>query len=141
MGQLDTVRNFQAGNDGDILEISNSLAGITQELWDTKGALYGVNSSGGLTVTEASADGSNKVGVVVGTLADIQRLGLGSPSIAYATDTRQLMFDADGNWSQGAISMGTVNVASGALTKSNFAFGATTGNGLGEAPSAQGGVG
>jgi hypothetical protein len=51
------------------------------------------------------------------------------------------MFDADGNWSQGSISMGTVNVASGALTKSNFAFGATTGNGLGEAPSAQGGVG
>ena len=141
LGQLDTVRNFQAGSAGDILEISNSLAGITQELWDTKGALYGVNSSGGLTVTEASADGSNKVGVVVGTLADIQRLGLGSPSIAYATDTRQLMFDADGNWSQGAISMGTVNVAGGALTKSNFAFGATTGNGLGEAPSAQGGVG
>ena len=141
VGQLDTVRNFQAGSAGDILEISNSLAGITQELWDTKGALYGVNSSGGLTITEASADGSNKVGVVVGTLADIQRLGLGSPSIAYATDTRQLMFDADGNWSQGAISMGTVNVAGGALTKSNFAFGATTGNGLGEAPTAQGGVG
>ena len=141
LGQLDTVRNFQAGNDGDILEISNSLAGITQELWDTKGALYGVNSSGGLSITEASADGSNKVGVVVGTLADIQRMGFGSPSIAYATDTRQLMFDADGNWSQGAISMGTVNVAGGALTKSNFAFGATTGNGLGEAPSAQGGVG
>lgn len=141
VGQLDTVRNFQAGNDGDILEISNSLAGITQELWDTKGALYGVNSSGGLTITEASADGSNKVGVVVGTLADIQRMGLGSPSIAYATDTRQLMFDADGNWGQGAISMGTVNVASGSFTKSNFAFGSTTGNGLGEAPSAQGGVG
>lgn len=79
VGQLDTVRNFQAGSDGDILEISNSLASITQELWDTKGALYGVNSSGGLTITEASADGSNKVGVVVGTLADIQRLGLGSP--------------------------------------------------------------
>jgi hypothetical protein len=51
------------------------------------------------------------------------------------------MFDADGNWGQGAISMGTVNVAGGALTKSNFAFGSTTGNGLGEAPSAQGGVG
>jgi Ca2+-binding RTX toxin-like protein len=141
VGQLDTVRNFQAGNDGDILEISNSLAGITQELWDTKGALYGVNSSGGLSITEASADGSNKVGVVVGTLADIQRLGLGSPSIAYATDTRQLMFDADGNWSQGSISMGTVNVAGGSLAKSNFAFGSTTGNGLGEAPTAQGGVG
>ncbi|MEI7664462.1 MAG: hypothetical protein WCI65_00240 [Synechococcaceae cyanobacterium ELA263] len=141
LGQVDTVRNFQAGSGGDVLELSNSLAGITQELWDTKGALYGVNSSGDLTITEASADGSNKVGVVVGTLADIQRMGLGSPSIAYATDTRQLMYDSDGNWGQGAISMGTVNVGSGSLAKSNFAFGSTTGNGLGEAASAQGGVG
>ena len=135
------IRNFQAGNGGDVLEISNSLASITEELWLQKGAIFGVNSSGNLSVQEASADGSNRVGVVVGTLADIQRLGMGSPSIGYATDTRQLMFDADGNWSQGSISLGTVNVAGGTLNKSNFAFGSTTGNGLGEAPTAQGGVG
>ena len=141
LGQLDTIRNFQAGSGGDVLEISSSLAGITEDLWATKGAIFGVNSTGGLTVQEASADGTNRVGVVVGTLADIQRLGMGSPSIAFASDTRQLMFDADGNWSQGSISMGTVNVAGGSLTKSNFAFGSTTGNGLGEAPTAQGGVG
>jgi hypothetical protein len=141
LGSVDTIRNFQAGNGGDVLEISNSLASITEELWLQKGAIFGVNSTGNLTVQEASADGTNRVGVVVGTLADIQRLGMGSPSIGYATDTRQLMFDADGNWSQGAISLGTVNVAGGSLTKSNFAFGSTTGNGLGEAPTAQGGVG
>jgi len=141
LGNVDTVRNFQAGNGGDVLEISSSLASVTQELWEQKGAIFGVNATGNLTVQEASADGSNRVGVVVGTLADIQRLGMGSPSIAYATDTRQLMFDADGNWSQGAISLGTVNVASGSLNKSNFAFGSTTGNGLGEASTAQGGVG
>ena len=40
-----------------------------------------------------------------------------------------------GNWSHCAISIGTVNVAGGALTKSNFSFGSITGNGLGEAPS------
>ena len=141
LGSVDTIRNFQAGNGGDVLEISNSLAGITEELWLQKGAIFGVNSSGDLSVQEASADGSNRVGVVVGTLADIQRLGMGSPSIGYATDTRQLMFDADGSWSQGSISLGTVNVAGGTLNKSNFAFGSTTGNGLGEAPTAQGGVG
>jgi hypothetical protein len=141
LGSVDTIRNFQAGNGGDVLEISNSLASVTQELWEQKGAIFGVNSSGDLSVQEASADGSNRVGVVVGTLADIQRLGMGSPSIAFATDTRQLMFDADGNWSQGSISMGTVNVAGGNLNKSNFAFGSTTGNGLGEASTAQGGVG
>jgi hypothetical protein len=141
LGSVDTIRNFQAGNGGDVLEISNSLASITEELWLQKGAIFGVNSTGNLTVQEASADGTNRVGVVVGTLADIQRLGMGSPSIGYATDTRQLMFDADGNWSQGSISLGTVNVAAGSLTKSNFAFGSTTGNGLGEASTAQGGVG
>jgi hypothetical protein len=141
LGSVDTIRKFQAGNGGDVLEISNSLAGITEELWATKGAIFGVNSSGDLSVQEASADGSNRVGVVVGTLADIQRLGMGSPSIAFATDTRQLMFDADGNWGQGSISLGTVNVAGGTLNKSNFAFGSTTGNGLGEASTAQGGVG
>jgi hypothetical protein len=141
LGGIDTIRNFQAGNGGDVLEISNSLASVTQELWEQKGAIFGVNSSGDLSVQEASADGTNRVGVVVGTLADIQRLGMGSPSIAYATDTRQLMFDADGNWSQGSISLGTVNVAGGSLNKSNFAFGSTTGNGLGSAPTAQGGVG
>ncbi|MFN5220373.1 MAG: hypothetical protein ACK5FE_05625 [Cyanobacteriota bacterium] len=140
LGSVDTIREFQAGSGGDILELSNSLAGITQELWATKGAIFGVSSTGGLTVEEASADGTNKVGVVMGTLADIQRLGIGSPSLAYATDTRQLMFDADGNWGQGAISLGTVNVTGGSLTKSNFAFGSTTGNGIGEAPTAQSAV-
>lgn len=140
LGRSDTVRNFQAGSNGDILEISSSLASITQELWQSKGALFGISASGALNVIEASADGSNRLGVVVGSLADIHKLGIGSPSIAYATDTRQLMFDADGNWSSGSISLGTVNV-NGSLTKSNFAFGSTTGNGLGEAPTAQGGVG
>ena len=140
-GSIDTVRNFQAGNGGDVLEISNSLASVTQKLWVEKGAIFGVDANGQLSVQEASLDGSNRVGVVVGSLADIHKLGIGSPSIAFATDTRQLMFDADGNWGQGSISLGTVNVASGSLTKSNFAFGSTTGNGLGEASTAQGGVG
>jgi len=139
LGAVDTVRSFTAGSGGDVMEISSSLASITQQLWDTKGALYGVGPNGQLSVTEASADGSNRVGIVVGTLADIHKLGIGSPSIAYATDTRQLMFDADGNWSSGSISLGTVNI-SGALTKSNFAFGSSSGNGLGAASTARGAV-
>lgn len=139
LGAIDTVREFTAGAGGDILEISSSLASITQELWETKGAIFGVSPDGQLSVSEASADGSNRLGIVVGTLADIHKLGIGSPSIAYATDTRQLMFDADGNWNSGSISLGTVNV-NGSLTKNNFAFGSTTGNGLGPSPTAQGAV-
>jgi hypothetical protein len=72
--------------------------------------------------------------VVVGSLADILKLGVGSPSIAYATDTHQLMFDADGNWSRGAQSIGTVNLVDGSqLTRSNFRFSGFTSDGLGPA--------
>jgi hypothetical protein len=67
---------------------------------------------------------NSQLGVVVGTLADIRSLGIGSPSLAYASDTRQLMFDADGDWSKGSQSLGTVNMANpGALTKANIQFG------------------
>lgn len=139
LGSVDTVRNFTAGDGGDVMEISSALASITQDLWTSKGTLFGVGSTGQLNVIEASADGSNRLGIVVGTLADINKLGIGSPSIAYATDTRQLMFDADGDWSKGSISLGSVNI-SGTLSKSNFAFGGTTGNGLGPAATATGNI-
>lgn len=133
LGKVDTVRNFQAGDGGDVLTLSTSLAAITQQLWDSKGAIYGVDSNGKLTVREASADGSNKVGIVVGTLAEIQKLGIGSPSLAYATDTRQLMFDADGQWNRGSQSIGTINISSGQLSHSNFRFTSLTSDGLGPA--------
>jgi hypothetical protein len=64
------------------------------------------------------------IGVVVGTLAEIRSLGIGSPSLAYATDTRQLLFDADGDWSKGSRSLGTVSMADpDALSKSSIQFG------------------
>ncbi|MEB3271775.1 MAG: hypothetical protein VKJ44_09035 [Synechococcus sp.] len=140
LGTVDTVRNFTAGSGGDVMEINSAMASITQDLWTTRGTLFGVGSTGQLNVIEASADGSNRLGVVMGSLADINKLGIGSPSIAYATDTRQLMFDADGDWSRGSVSLGTVNVT-GTLTKSNFAFGGTTAGGLGAAPTATAAVG
>lgn len=138
VGKADAIRNFEAGSGGDVLHLSSSLASITQELWDQKGAIYGVGSDGKLTVTEASSDGSNRVGIVVGTLADIQRLGIGSPSLAYATDTRQLMFDADGIWASGAQSLGSLSIGNGAaLSRSNFEFGSLSGQAAGPAPSGQ----
>ena len=141
VGSADAIRNFEAGKDGDVLHLSDSLASITQELWDQKGAIYGVGSDGKLTVTEASADGSNKVGLIVGNLADIQKLGIGSPSLAYATDTRQLMFDADGIWSSGAQSLGSLSIGNGAaLSRANFQFDSASGQAAGPAPTGQGGV-
>ena len=53
------------------------------------------------------------------------------------TDTRQLLYDADGDWRSGTISMGTLNIAgSGTLTKANLSFGGTTGGGVGSPSSA-----
>ncbi|WP_216908713.1 hypothetical protein [Synechococcus sp. CCY 0621] len=118
--RADTMNNFDASR-GDILELSSSLGSLTQNLWETQGALFGVQGAQ-LVVRDGPAN--SQLGVVVGTLADIRSLGIGSPSLAYATDTRQLMFDADGDWSKGSQSLGTVNMADpGALTKANIHFG------------------
>ena len=120
---VDTFAGFAAGPGGDQLELNSSLAGIRQDLWQSDGALYRVNN-GGLEVIEGR--GSQSIGVVLGTLAEIQSLGLGAPSIAYATDTRQLMFDADSDWRSGSISLGTLLIGNGApLQLDNLVFGAS----------------
>ena len=117
----DTFSNLNAGR-GDILALSSSLGSLTQNLWETQGALFGVQ--GGQLVVRDGPQNS-QIGVVVGSLGEIRQLGIGSPSLAYATDTRQLMFDADGDWKAGGSqSLGTVNLADpGALTKANIQFG------------------
>ena len=138
LGRADAFRNFEAGSGGDVLHLSDTLAAVTQELWQQKGAIFGVGPDGKLTVTEASADGSNRIGLVVGTLADIQKLGIGSPTLAYATDTRQMMYDADGLWASGAQSLGSLSISNGAsLSRSNLQFGSASGAAAGPAPSGQ----
>jgi hypothetical protein len=117
----DTFSNLSAAR-GDILALSSSLGSLTQNLWETQGALFGVQ--GGQLVVRDGPQNS-QIGVVVGSLGEIRQLGIGGPSLAYATDTRQLMFDADGDWKAGGSqSLGTVNLADpGALTKANIQFG------------------
>jgi len=125
---VDTFGGFQAGSGGDRLELNSSLAGIRQDLWESDGALFGINN-GALEVIEGR--GSAAIGLVIGTLAEIQSLGIGAPTLAYATDTQQLMFDADTNWSGGSVSLGTLRLSDpGALRLDNFAFGATNGASL-----------
>ena len=117
----DTFSNFDASR-GDILELSSSLGSLNQGVWQSQGAIFGVQN--GQLVVRDGAQGS-QLGVVMGTLADIRSLGIGSPSLAYATDTRQLMFDADGNWKAGGSqSLGTLNLAGpDGLTRSAIQFG------------------
>lgn len=118
-GQVDVMSGFDPGR-GDKLEISSSLAGFTQEIWNNQGGLFSFDN--GQLVRQQdplAAPGAGQVspiGLVVGTLAEIRSLGIGSPTIAYASDTHQLMFDADGDWSQGSISMGSVTMANQAAS-------------------------
>jgi hypothetical protein len=136
IGGVDTINNFQAGAGGDVLEINGALASLTNDLWRNQGAIFSVDNKGALSVQEGSS-GSNRIGVVVGTLADIQKMGMCSPNIAFATDTHQLLYDADGDWRKGTISMGTLNIAgNGKLSKDNLSFGGTTGGGVGSPSSA-----
>ncbi len=130
LGGVDTLLNFEAGNGGDQLVINSALASITQPLWDEYGTILQVDGDGRTSVVDGDPRGSQGIAVVVGRLADIQKLGIGTSYLAYATDTRQLMYDADGDWRRGSISFGTVNT-DGPLSKANFRFGSTTGPGMG----------
>lgn len=129
-----TFREFESGNGGDQLVINSAIGNITQGLWDRYGAVYEVNDAGRISLFDAGGatpQPSKGIALVVGTLDNIRRLGVGVSSLAYATDTRQLMFDADTNWQNGgSLTMGTINT-NGPLRKSNIAFGSITGSGIG----------
>jgi hypothetical protein len=133
LGGVDTLLGFEAGVGGDQLVLNSALASITQDLWDQYGSVLKVDGNGRTSVLDGNPGGSNGIAVAAGSLADIQKLGIGTAYLAYATDTRQLMYDADGDWRRGSISFGTVNT-SGPLTKDNFRFGSTTGAGMGTPP-------
>ena len=132
-GQSDTIKDFEAGENGDVMYLNSSLSGITSEMWDQYGQIFSVNDQGQLEMEmdhgsememEEGADNAlchPNIGVIVGELSDIQKLGMCSPQIAYSTDTKQLMFDADGDWSSNSVTFGTVNM-NGELDKTNFSF-------------------
>jgi len=135
VGAVDTIANFEAGAGGDRLELNSSLASITQSLWEDHGTILQVDQQGHTSVVEGNANGTHGIAVIVGTLENIQKLGVGVGNIAYATDTHQLMYDPDGNWKGGSSSFGTVNT-NGPLTKNNFTFGSTTAAAMGAPPTA-----
>jgi len=120
-GRVDTTLGFDPGAGGDILSLSSSLASMTQSYWQSNGAIFGVEN-GALQVLDGPA--ASTMGVISGSLADIRSLvGTTGCSLAYAKDTRQLMFDADGNWSQGSRSIGQLSMSDGdSLLKGNIQF-------------------
>ena len=111
-GRVDVMQGFDPSR-GDKLELSSSLAGITQALWDQRGTLFEIEN--GHLIAPALPSGASPptaaIGMVVGSLEAIHGLGIGAPTLAYASDTRQLMYDADGDWSVGSLSIGSLSLA------------------------------
>ena len=88
------------GAEGDTISLSSSLTGLT------KGAVVQF-----VTAADVARGGANlEQAVIVDTMANIQAMGTVSHShLAYATDTGALMFDANGDWSQGSRTVAVLN--------------------------------
>lgn len=100
-GVVETAQDLSFGEGGDVLNLSSSMAGFTQDLWDQYGQIYEVDESGSLTFNGSSLSGSNRIGFAVGKHEDLMKMGTSAPSFAYATDTKTLLYDADGFWDDG----------------------------------------
>ena len=88
------------GAEGDTISLSGSLTGLS------KGAAVHF-----VTAADVAKGGANlEQAVIVDTMANIQAMGTVSHShLAYATDTGALMFDANGDWSQGSRTVAVLN--------------------------------
>ena len=95
----DRLMDFN-GAEGDSITLSGSLTGLQKGV-----AVQFVKAA------DVARGGANlEQAVIVDTMANIQ--GLGSVShahLAYATDTGALMFDANGDWSQGSRTVAVLN--------------------------------
>ena len=128
---IDVINNFEAGPWRDTVEVNSSLANLDEATWKSEGTLFTIGEDGELDAFETSANHPNRIGVILGSLEEISSLGKASPSIAYSSDTRQLLYDADGDWSRGTISMGVININNGeSFNHSNIRFGSKNGEGM-----------
>jgi VCBS repeat-containing protein len=99
----DRLVDFNGGEGtsiGDTITLSGSLTGLQKGV-----AVHFV------TAADVAKGGANlEQSVIVDTMANIQAMGTVSHShLAYATDTGALMFDANGDWSQGSRTVAVLN--------------------------------
>lgn len=129
IGKVDAITGFKPGVSGsqqDTLVLNAGLTKVSNAMWANPAttALHVWTGS-----SWQKQEGYGPLGILVGPSAQILSLGFGSPFAAYATDTRQLMYDPDGNWSNGgAQSMGSLSLTGNptTLTKANFTFASST---------------
>jgi Ca2+-binding RTX toxin-like protein len=90
----------------------------------TSSAYTGAPAPGAAVVSTAAAAANAANSIVVDTSANITALGATKSNIrfAYATDTRQFLYDTDSNWSTSNTLIATTTNTLSGLTAANFAF-------------------
>jgi Ca2+-binding RTX toxin-like protein len=90
----------------------------------TSSAYTGAPAPGAAVVSTAAAAANAANSIVVDTLANITALGATKSNIrfAYATNTRQFLYDTDSNWSMSNTLIATTTNTLSGLTAANFAF-------------------
>jgi Ca2+-binding RTX toxin-like protein len=90
----------------------------------TSSAYLGAPAPGAAVVSTAAAAANAANSIVVDTLASITGLMATKSNIrfAFATDTKTLLYDNDGDWSTSNPTVATVTSITGTLVSGNFAF-------------------
>jgi hypothetical protein len=121
LGRTERVLDFTTGTEsnGDVLELSAAMGTITAEQWANEGVL--------MTAAQASDRlHAGRIGVVVDSLSNIQAMGLTNRhyAISVSNDGSEgmLLYDADGDFSQGSQVVAHLNGSLNAFHKSNISF-------------------
>ena len=105
--------------------VSQFITGDNDVFAFTVSAYSGAPTAGTTAVVSDAATAVNaSSSIIVDTFDNIEALGNTKSSIrfAFATDTKTLLYDFDGNWSSTNITVATVTSITGTLAAGNFAF-------------------
>jgi len=100
--------------------VLTNVAGVVNG--SNAGALIAIADIGTLTIDDVVADTSGNLGGDATSVGD-RSATFTSGGYAYATNTGALWWDADGNFSAGAIQVATIGLGGGALVNADFNFG------------------
>lgn len=121
LGNTERITDFQSGTESnaDILELSASLGTITQTQWAQEGVIMNAAQA-----TNALHD--DRIGIVVDYLNNIQAMGMTNRHYAVSVSNDgskgMLLYDADGNFSQGSQVVAHLEGDMSSLHKTNFQF-------------------
>ncbi len=121
LGNTERITDFESGTESnaDILELSSSLGTVTQAQWAQEGVIMNA-----VQATNALHD--DRIGIVVDNLENIQAMGMTNRNYAVAVGSDgskgMLLYDADGDFTQGSQVVSYLEGEMSSLHKTNFQF-------------------